>query len=364
MAKLKERDIAPSEPTDKVKLIRRAYLDVTGLPPPPSEVDVFLNDSDPKAYEKLIDRLLSSPHYGERWGRHWLDLALRFAESHGFEQDYDRPNAFHYRDFVIRALNEDMPYDQFLKWQLAGDEFAPRDPLALAATGFLAAGVHATQITANQAEKERYDELDDITRTVGTTMLGLAVGCARCHDHKFDPISIADYYGIASAFTTTVRSDFDVPTDPEGDKAKLAAYEASHAPLVAKLEAFDRDELSDRFDRWRKGNTSSAAWLILEPTTATSSGGEKRSRSKAMARFWRRARIQSFDTYKFVAKTEQKNITAIRIEALADKSMAKSGPGAAPNGNFDLTNVEFGRKTDKRIRECSQRHIAEPASYF
>lgn len=339
MSKLKEQAIVPSEPADKVKLIRRVYLDVIGLPPPPSEVDAFLNDADPKAYEKVLDRLLSSPHYGERWGRHWLDLA-RFAESHGFEQDYDRPNAFHYRDFVIRALNEDMPYDQFLKWQLAGDEFAPRDPLALAATGFLAAGVHATQITANQAEKERYDELDDMARTVGTTMLGLTVGCARCHDHKFDPISNADYYGMVSAFTTTVRSDFDVPTDPEGDKAKLATYEVEHAPLVTKLESFDRDELSDRFDRWRKDNTvlSSATWLILEPMTATSSGGATLTK-QSDGSFLATGKNPKFDTYKFVAKTEQKNITAIRIEALADKSMAKSGPGRAPNGNFDLTNV-------------------------
>ena len=127
--KLKQRSIVPNEPADKAKLIRRAYFDLIGLPPAPSEVDAFLNDSDSNAYEKVVDRLLSSPHFGERWGRHWLDIA-RFAESHGFEQDYDRPNAFHYRDFVVRAFNEDMPYDQFLEWQLAGDEFAPRDPPA------------------------------------------------------------------------------------------------------------------------------------------------------------------------------------------------------------------------------------------
>jgi len=339
IAKLKERSLSPSEPADRVKLIRRAYLDAIGLPPAPLEVDAFLNDSDSKAFEKVIDRLLSSPHFGERWGRHWLDIA-RFAESHGFEQDYDRPNAFHYRDFVIRALNADMPYDQFLKWQLAGDEFAPRDPLALAATGFLAAGVHATQITANQAEKERYDELDDMARTVGTTMLGLTVGCARCHDHKFDPIPNADYYGIVSAFTTAVRSDFDVPTDPEGDTAKLANYDKEHVPLVAKLDVFDLEELSPRFDLWRKDHAevSSATWLILEPMTATSSGGAtltKQSDGSLLAS----GKNPQFDTYKFTARTEQRYITAFRIEALADASMAKSGPGRAPNGNFDLTNV-------------------------
>ena len=344
MAKLKETSIAPNGPADKIRLIRRAYLDLIGLPPPPSDVDAFVLDSGADAFEKVIDRLLASPHYGERWGRHWLDIA-RFAESHGFEQDYDRPNAFHYRDFVIRALNDDMPYDQFLKWQLAGDEFAPRDPLALAATGFLAAGVHATQITANQAEKERYDELDDMARTVGTTMLGLTVGCARCHDHKFDPIPNADYYGIVSAFTTTVRSDFDVPTDMEGDKNRLAIYEAEHAPLVAKLNAFDRDELSGQFDRWRSEHkqVASSNWLILEPTVATSTGGAKLTK-QSDGSFLASGKNPKFDTYKFTAKTDIRSITAIRIEALADASMKKSGPGRAPNGNFDLTHVRLVAK--------------------
>src|SRR6185369_7623789 len=124
-------------------------------------------------YEALIDKLLASQHYGERWGRHWLDLA-RFAESHGYEQDYDRPNAYHYRDFLIQALNEDMPFDQFVKWQLAGDEFEPDNPLALKATGFLGAGTHATQITANQVEKERYDELDDMASTTTSVFLGMS----------------------------------------------------------------------------------------------------------------------------------------------------------------------------------------------
>ncbi len=339
LARLHERSMTRNGPADKIKLVRRAYFDLIGLPPTPAEVDAFLEDSDPLAFEKVIDRLLASPHYGERWGRHWLDIA-RFAESHGFEQDYDRPNAFHYRDFVIRALNDDMPYDQFLKWQLAGDELSPRDPQALAATGFLAAGVHATQITANQAEKERYDELDDMARTVGTTMLGLTVGCARCHDHKFDPIPNADYYGMVSAFTTTVRSDFDVPTDPEGDKTRQSNYEVEHAPLIAKLEAFDQKELSSRFDVWRTnhGKVASSNWLILEPTSATSSGGATLSK-QSDGSFLASGKNPKFDTYKFTARTEQQNITAIRIEALADASMIKNGPGRAPNGNFDLTHL-------------------------
>src|SRR5205814_8530217 len=196
-------------------LIRRAYFDLVGLPPPPEEVDQFSKDSSPDSYPKLIDKLLASPRFGERWARHWLDLD-RFAESPGFEHDYDRPSAYHYRDFVIEALNRDLPFDTFVKWQIAGDEYAPDNPLALKATGFLAAGVHSTQITKAEVEKHRYDEMDDKISTLSTAFLGLSVGCARCHDHKYDPIPQRDYYRMLATFTTTVRSDTELkPYTPE-----------------------------------------------------------------------------------------------------------------------------------------------------
>jgi cytochrome c553 len=238
LAKQEAKGVSPNPAVDKRTLLRRAYFDLLGLPPTPQETEAFLNDASPNAFEKLIDRLLESPHYGERWGRHWLDLA-RFAESHGYEQDYDRPTAYHYRDFVIKALNQDLPYDTFVKWQIAGDEMEPANPLALMATGFLAAGTHSTQITANQVEKERYDELDDMSRTIGTAMLGLTIGCARCHDHKYDPISTVDYYRLLSTFTTTVRSDMDVNLDPKAYQKARAKWEAEHAPLVEELRAYE-----------------------------------------------------------------------------------------------------------------------------
>lgn len=162
LAGLREHGLQPNETAGKHRLIRRAYFDLIGLPPSAEEVEQFVSDADPRAYERLIDRLLAGQHYGERWGRHWLDVA-RFAESHGFEQDYDRPHAYHFRDFVIRALNEDLPYDQFVRWQLAGDEFAPENPLAMMATGFLGAGVFPTQLTEKEFESARYDALDDST---------------------------------------------------------------------------------------------------------------------------------------------------------------------------------------------------------
>jgi Protein of unknown function (DUF1549) len=337
LAKLEQKGIKPNPPVDRRIFIRRAYFDLIGLPPAPDEVERFLNDGAPNAHERLIERLLQNPHYGERWGRHWLDLA-RFAESHGYEQDYDRPNAYHYRDFVIKALNQDMPYDQFVKWQIAGDEFAPNDPLALMATGFLAAGTHATQITANQAEKERYDELDDMVRTIGTTMLGLTIGCARCHDHKFDPIPTADYYGLVSTFSTTVRSDYDVDLGSEWYKKAKSDYDAEHAPLEAELDRFERELLPARFDEYRKVHQrlGGQPWVLLEASEAKSAGGATIARLEDGSSLVSGTNPDN-DTYTFVLPTKLTGIRAIRLEAMSHPSLAHNGPGRASNGNFGLT---------------------------
>ncbi len=209
LAKLETKGILPSGAADRRVLCRRLYFDVIGLPPHPDLVDAFVADPDPDAYSKLVDRLLDSPHFGERWARHWMDVA-RFAESHGYEQDYDRPYAYHYRDFLIWAFNEDMPFDQFVRWQIAGDELRAEDPEAMAATGFLGAGAFPTQLTEAEFESARYNELDDMVSTTGSAMLGLSVGCARCHDHKYDPIPSSDYYRLASVFTTCIRSEVDL----------------------------------------------------------------------------------------------------------------------------------------------------------
>ncbi len=246
-ARLDEEGIAPNPPADRRPLIRRLAFGLTGLPPSVEGVEAFASDRAPDAFEALVDRTLASPRLGERWARHWLDLA-RFAESHGYEHDYDRPTAYHYRDFVVRAFNEDMPYDRFVRLQVAGDELEPGNPRALMATGFLASGVHSTQITANTAEKERYDEMDDMAATLGTSMLGLTVGCARCHDHKFDPIPTADYYRLLATFTATVRGEADLDLDPEANARARRAHEVRHAGLVAARERLEGTRLAVLFD--------------------------------------------------------------------------------------------------------------------
>lgn len=327
---------------DRRTLVRRAYFDLIGLPPKPAEVEAFVNDPAPDAYEKLIDRLLANPHFGERWGRHWLDLA-RYAESHGFEQDYDRPNAYHYRDFVIRALNDDLPYDKFVKWQIAGDEYEPENPQALMATGFLAAGVHATQITANQAEKERYDELDDISRTIGTTMLGLTLGCARCHDHKYDPVTQADYYRIVSTFTKTVRSDYDVNLDPAGYKKALAEWEPKHRKLIAERDKHEEKVVRPALKSWLASHATpdvDADWVVLKPTK-TSAPDVVKFNVEADGTVQARGTQFFALNYTLHAETSLRDIRALRLEALHDDALPGGGPGMTADGGFHLAKVKL-----------------------
>jgi len=337
-AKAASKKLTLAPPADKAKLIRRAYLDLLGLPPTPAEVTAFVQDESPDAWPKLIDKLLDSPHYGERWARHWLDVA-RFAESHGFEHDYDRPGAWAYRDFVIKALNADMSYWQFLKWQLAGDEFAPDDPLALSATGFLGAGVFPTQITANEVERTRYDALDDMLSTTGQAFLGLTVGCARCHDHKYDPIPSADYYRMLSTFTTTVRSNIEVNLDPKKSEPSQR-WEAERERLVTAVKG-RTESLRPQFDAWlRKTPTElpAAAWTVLDLRQIKSQAGatfKKLDDGSYLAEGTNGAH----DEYVLVAETTARKITGLKLDALAHSSMVKGGPGRAGNGNFGLSKI-------------------------
>jgi hypothetical protein len=239
LASLQAKDLRPSAPLDRRSMARRVYFDLVGLPPSPEEIDRFVNDEDPSAYEKLVDRLLASPHYGERWGRHWLDLA-RYADSDGQESDKDRPTAFRYRDFVIRALNEDMPYDRFVRWQIAGAEFVPDDPQAISATGFIVAGTHTELDVPMEEEKirNRFNELDDMLSTTGSAFLALTVACARCHDHKYDAIPTREYYRMLSAFNSGDQATVPVVSRAEFDDHQRAEqhWKGAIEPVRKRLD--------------------------------------------------------------------------------------------------------------------------------
>ena len=199
--KIQNSGLQPGPRANRRTLIRRLTFDLHGLPPTPEEVQSFLNDTSPEAYKTLVERLLASPRYGERWGRHWLDVT-RYADTNGFSNDFERPNAWRYRDYVIRSFNQDKPYDQFIREQIAGDELYPDNPEALIATGFLRAGPwEHTGMSVAAVDRQFF--LDDVTHHTGSVFLGLTLGCARCHDHKFDPLPTEDYYKFQAAFATT-----------------------------------------------------------------------------------------------------------------------------------------------------------------
>ena len=370
LARLNQAKLHPNGPVGRSALIRRVYFDLTGLPPTVADIRAFETDPRPDAYERLIERLLADPHYGERWGRFWLDLA-RFAESHGFEHDYDRPSAFHYRDFVVQALNQGMPYDQFVRWQIAGDELAPHDRLAMMATGFLAAGVHSTQITKNEVEKHRYDEMDDMLNTIGTSMLGLSIGCARCHDHKFDPIPQADYYRLLSSFTTTIRSELELDFDPEGYQRARSEFEQRQAPLAQAVRDYESTQLPTRFAQWQARHlatpekTTESPWMIPAGIQFKSHGGATFTQQPD-ASWLATGTNPNNDHWTVSFETGLRDIRSIRLEALAHPSLTRSGPGRAGNGNFALSEFTVairpmggGEETSKPIKLSSARATFE-----
>ncbi|MDX1933404.1 MAG: PSD1 and planctomycete cytochrome C domain-containing protein [Capsulimonadales bacterium] len=258
LAKLRAKGLTPAPPAPKVALIRRLYLDLVGMPPTPQETDAFFADTSPNAYENLVDRLLADPRFGERWARHWLDL-VRFAETHGFEADNIRARAWRYRDYVIRAFNVDKPYDRFLQEQVAGDELFPKDPDAWIATGFLRLGSYDELST--DPPGRRQETLNDATDTLSSAVLGMTVGCARCHDHKYDRISQRDYYRLQAFFVNTEWREQSLPgeVDPpavieERDRARQerkAAEEALDRFRAEVRTAMQKADANDEaIDKW------------------------------------------------------------------------------------------------------------------
>jgi mono/diheme cytochrome c family protein len=239
-ARLKENGLAMSPAADRRTLIRRLSFDLHGLPPTPERVERFIADRDPRAYEKLVDELLASPHYGERWARHWLDIA-HYADTHGFERDQLRPHAWRYRDYVIAALNADKPYAEFLREQIAGDVIAPGEPAALIATGFLAAGPwdfvgHVETRSDMLRRAARAGDLDDIVTQVITSTMGVTIHCARCHDHKLDPVSQRDYYSLWSVFAGVKRDNREVdPAESKRLRAEKERLQQQHARVQSEV---------------------------------------------------------------------------------------------------------------------------------
>jgi hypothetical protein len=240
LSKLEAKGLKPSPDADRATFIRRATLDVWGVVPTPEEVAAFVGDTSPDAYEKLVDRLLASTRYGERQARRWLDL-VRYADSAGFQGDQTRPNAYRYRDYVIKAFNSDKPYSRFLQEQIAGDELAPGDQEALTATGFL--GLYADNSNSRDLVQRKYQITTDVVDTLGTAVLGTSVACARCHNHKYDKLTQKDYFSLQAFFANTAI-DEKIPVANKGEEEKrFEAQQAKWEEAVKDIKAKQKELL-------------------------------------------------------------------------------------------------------------------------
>jgi len=271
LRRLEQQRLSPSSPADKRTLLRRVTYDLTGLPPSPMEIAAFLADKGPNAYETVVRRLLASPHFGERWAQHWLDV-VRFGESNGYEHDLDRPQAWRYRDWVVQALNSDKPYDQFLREQIAGDLLHPDDFDAHVATGFLRCGpFHITGGNLDPVEM-RQEWLTEVVAGVGNGILGLTIACARCHDHKYDPIPQADYYRLQAYFAATANDEKSIGTDAEKrryDDAVKALKEKAK-PIETQIAVIERPYREQiREQKRQKLAPEYKAALAVEPAKRT-----------------------------------------------------------------------------------------------
>jgi Protein of unknown function (DUF1553)/Protein of unknown function (DUF1549) len=266
LARLEAKGLLPSPRAEKLPLLRAVTYDLIGLPPTPEEQQAFVADDSPDAYEKVVDRLLASPRYGERWAQHWFDV-VRFAETDGFKNDGLRPNAYKYRDYVIAALNDDLPYDRFIRQQIAGDELEPNNPRALIATGLNR--LYPDELNASDLRQRRQEMLDDVTDVTASTFLGITLGCARCHDHKFDPITQVDYYRFQAIFAPMAPRDDLVAATPQRQAdfhRRQIAWERATTGIRAEIEALikpARDQLIEEASQGFDADTRNA--LSLPP---------------------------------------------------------------------------------------------------
>ena len=344
LARLEREKLAPAPEASKSTLLRRVSLDLTGLPPTPDELDSFLGDSSPDAYEKAVDRLLASPHYGERWARPWLDLA-RYADTNGYEKD-NRRSIWKFRDWVIDALNKDMPFDQFTTEQIAGD-MLPNATIEQK----IASGFHRNAMTNEEGgvdpEESRYEVLVDRANTTATVWLGTTLACAQCHNHKYDPFSQKDYFRLLAFFA---NSDFDSRTFGDGTRHSEPALElatpeqeAARKKLQAEIDRLDQElktvtpELREAQDVWEQSLRSAhAGWTPLTPRKVTATNGvvlKVLPDGSALAS----GPNPQLTSYTLTADTTLQGITAIRVETIPDASLPKSGPGRDGYGHFRVT---------------------------
>jgi len=356
LARLEDAGIPPSPEADRTTLIKRLYYDLLGLPPSPREVDEFLSDTSADAYERLVDRLLRSPHFGERWGRHWLDKA-RYADSDGYEKDRARPHAWYYRDWVIKAVNSDMPFDQFTIEQLAGDLLpgATRDQR-------LATAFHRQTLTNTEGgvdqEQFRNEALFDRVATTGTVWLGLTIGCAQCHTHKYDQITQAEYYQLFAFFNNGDEANMEIARSEEA----VAQYQVAKAAYDQKLKDLEQQIAERRatFAASKLAEWEAAAQkrLAAQENPARLHPLEIVSVESSAGAEFRRLEDGSIltdgdaydqDVYTITARTNLAGLTALRLDVLSHQELPSNGPGCTPHGNFVLNEFRVEKATNDQF---------------
>ncbi len=337
-AKLSEKKLSLSPEADRRTLMRRLHYDLVGLPPSPVEVEEFVSDKDPDAYEKLVARLLASPHYGERWARHWLDT-IHFADSHGFEHDVGRDHAWRFRDYVIAALNTDTPWQRFIREQLAADVFFPEEPQLTPALGFLGAGTLDLSAFGTAPISFDYLDRDDLVTQTMAAFVSTTANCARCHAHKFDPITQEDYYALQAVFAGVgkgnVSYDEDVAVMRQRQRwqSLLAAADQRNAPVLLAAEN------APLMDEWLERRGPAVRWHPLKEEAFLSAEGAALTRSPEGVILASGA-LPERDTYTITGSSVPEGITALRLNLLPHESLPSRGPGRASNGNLHLSEIE------------------------
>jgi hypothetical protein len=348
LAGLRAKGLKPSPEADRRTLIRRVSFDLLGLPPSPGEIEAFLADGSPDAYERLVDRLLASPHHGERWARHWMDL-VHFAETHGHDQDRIRPNAWPYRDYLIESFNRDTPYRRFIQEQVAADALFADEPRLTVALGMIAAGPwdesSLRDIRDDSIDRQIgfYIDRDDMVSTVFSSFASLTVHCARCHDHKFDPISQEEYYGLQAVFAGVDRAERAYDPDPKVAELRRT-LEAKRKALRARAPKFMATLLDPAVQTaaacWEaKLKAARTDWNVLKPEKIESAKGTTFS-GQADGSFLARGPKPLEETYTMIARPGVSRLTAIRLEVLPDDRLPSRGPGRNDNGNLHLTEFQ------------------------
>ncbi len=338
-ARLQQAGLQFSPPADRRTLVRRLYVDLIGLPPTPEEIDRFLEDDSADAYSQLVDRLLGSVRYGERWARHWFDT-IHFAESHGYEHDVGRDHAWRYRDYVIEALNADLPWQDFVREQLAADYFCSDDPRKTPALGFLGAGTFDLSTYSTAVATFDYLARDDLVHQTMSAFVSTTANCARCHDHKFDPISQEDYYALQAVFSGVLKGDIAY------DEDRAVAFQ--RAQLKARLDACDRrdpevllrPEVTSAVDRWASEAVRNQLWSPLIAPQAVADSGIP-LQPTAEGAWLATGDAPDVDVYRIHGKSQLDRISAVRLDLLTDASLPGGGPGRAVNGNTHLCEFEI-----------------------